>query len=60
MERMKEVCGRRLQWNGELNRVGFLVEVWQTTKGFSKSFSRRELKEELNTSAGKICSISLM
>jgi len=36
---------------GELGWARFLVEVRPTTKGFSKSFSRRKLKEELNTSA---------
>ena len=39
--------------NGELGGVGFLVEVRLTTKGLFKSFSRRELKEELNTRVEK-------
>jgi len=50
MKTMKEVSNE----NGELGGVRFLVEVMPTTKGFSKSFSRRELKEKLNTSAEKI------
>jgi len=41
-----------LHENDELVGVGFLIEVRPTIKGLSKSFSRRELKEELKTSAG--------
>jgi len=43
-----------LHGNDELVRVGFLIEVRPTIKGFPKSFSRRELKEELKTGVGKI------
>jgi len=45
-ELVEEYC----KGNGELGGVKFLVGVRPTTRGFSKSFSRRELKEELNTS----------
>jgi len=39
--------------NDELVGVGFLIEVRPTINGFSKSFSRRELKDELKTRVGK-------
>jgi len=42
MKCVEEYCNG----NGELGGVGFLIEVRQTIKGFSKSFSRRELKEK--------------
>jgi len=37
-----------VQWNGELGGLGFMINVRPTIKSFSKSISRRELKEELN------------
>jgi len=44
---------KKIAWNGELDGVGFLVEVRLATRVFSKSFSKERTQRELNTSAEK-------
>jgi len=51
MKKIMKLAEEDCKGNGELGGVGFLVEVSPTTEGFSKSFSRRELKKEINTRA---------